>query len=249
MSYPYSQINRLDEPHSYMYSQFQGVSLLQSYQSSRMEAIKEYAMAEDGDADFDLNLVSFAFPVIEKCISASAPNAGIRFRELLSSLADFKLNPENMAEGDLGSLGKMLERLIPEKRIETLDLLQGVIADLLINANSVESKLWLDRLVQRFEVTKKIFEYYQPGLRKGEGSSSVIRLYWLLSLALALYYVETGEIKYMSTLLKVCDLLCSLPINMVQGNVPKHGLVVVLATELISVQHLAEGRGISIATR
>ena len=134
-------------------------------------------------------------------------------------------------------------------RVTTLDLLHSQIAVQLTSAHDANTKIWLDRLVQRFEVTKKIYETYLPGFRKGAGDNALVRLYWLLALALSLFYARSNQIKYLSTLLKVCDLLCSLPENMLHEAIPEHGLSVVLAAEIVGVQLLAEAKGVSFATK
>ena len=125
--------------------------------------------------------------------------------------------------------------------------MHALIAAQLTDVLDVNTKVWLDRLVQRFEVTKKIYEAYQAGFRKGEDANTSVRLYWLFALSLCLFYARSNEIKYLSTLLKVCDLLCSLPEKELQGHIPEHGLPTVLATELVSVQLLAEKKGVSFA--
>jgi hypothetical protein len=73
-----------------------------------------------------------------------------------------------------------------------------------------------------------------------------VRLYWLFALALSLYYARTGGLKYLSALLKVCDLLCSLPVAALQGRLPERGLATVLATEVVGVQLLAENKGVTV---
>jgi hypothetical protein len=104
---------------------------------------------------------------------------------------------------------------------------------------------WLDRLVQRFEVTKKLYEFYPPGFRKGEGDNSFIKPYWLLAMCLYLFYVQTNEIKYLSTLLKVSDLLCSLPHNALKAAIPGSGMVMLLTGETLSIRTLSNRKGIT----
>ena len=64
--------------------------------------------------------------------------------------------------------------------------------------NNINNKIWLDRLVQRFEVTKKLYEEYFIGFRKGRGHNNLIKLYWLFALVLSIYYSETNQIKYLN---------------------------------------------------
>lgn len=249
MSYPYSQTNRLEEPHAYMYTPFQGEELLQSYQVSRMEVLHRLAAAEYGGAELDRIVITHALPVLEKLFDATSFEAGNKFRTLLGC-GGSRVFEQSKVEGDsLETLAKGLIKLMMAESVTTLGLMHALIAAQLTNAQDVATKVWLDRLVQRFEVTKKLYESYLPGFRKGEGSNTSVRLYWLFALALCLFYARSHEIKCLSTLLKVCDLLCSLPENMLQEHIPMFGLSAVLATEVIGVQLLAEKKGTPLAAK
>lgn len=106
--------------------------------------------------------------------------------------------------------------------------------------HQVKVKKCLDCLLQRFEVTKKLYEVYSVGFKKGEGSNTLIVLYWLLALSLGLYYVKTKSIKYLSTLLKTCDLLCSLPDAIFFGQLSKESMKVIFLIEILSVEMLVK---------
>jgi hypothetical protein len=248
MSYPYSQINRLEEPHNYMYTPFQGVALLQSYQSSRMAVVHRRAAVEHESVEPDHMLVTYALPALEKLFDAASLEGGKKFRALLEGGSAKIFRQSKVVDGSLNGLAKGLEKLTTAEPVTTLDLLHALIAVQLTNAQDANTKVWLDRLVQRFEVTKKLYETYPPGFRKGEGANTSVRLYWLFALALCLFYARSNEIKYLNTLLKVCDLLCSLPEHELQGHIAEHGLSVVLATEIVGVQLLAEKKGVSFAS-
>lgn len=247
MNYPYSQLNRLEEPHAYMYTPFQGEALLQSYRSSRITVVLRHAAAGNDSAAPDHMLVTCALPALEKLFDSISLEAREHFRTVLEC-AGIRKSAQDMAEGGgLVELAKGLASLTTAERVITLDLLLAVIAVELTDVHDFSTKAWLDRLVQRFEVTKKLYESYPPGFRKGEGANTSVRLYWLFALALCLYYTRSHEIKYLSTLLKVCDLLCSLPENSLQGHVPERGLSAVLAAEIVGVQLLAEKKGVTFA--
>ena len=245
MRYQYSQINRLEEPHNYMYTPFQGEALLQSYQSSRMTVLHRRVATEPGCVEPECMFVAYALPELEKLHDATSFEAGKRFRILLKGRGMVTSRQKKPENDSLNCLAKGFERLTTAEPVTTLDLLHTLIAVQLTNAHDANTKIWLDRLIQRFEVAKKLYESYLPGFRKGEGESTSVRLYWLFALALCLFYAGSNEIKYLSTLLKVCDLLCSLPENLLQGHIPEYGLTAVLATEIISVQLLTEKKGIT----
>ena len=250
MSYIYSLGNRLEAPHNYMYAQFQGAALLHSYQSSRMDAIRRYKGGRCGNAEpIDHLLATAALPVFERLFESMSFEAREKFRTLLQRTGRESFIQDKPADVSVNDLAKNLARMTITESVTTSDLLQAIVASQLINAQESNIKEWLDRLVQRFEVTKKLYESYPPGFRKGEGANTLVRLYWMFALALCLSYARTTGFKYLSTLLKVCDLLCSLPDEVLQDQIPGHGLIAVLAAELVSVQHLAENKGVLLAAK
>ena len=89
-------------------------------------------------------------------------------------------------------------------------------------------------------IIKKLYTTYPKGFRSGKGKTNVVRLYWMFALLLNLCYVETQNIKYLSTLLKVSDLLCSLDSNnRLIHKIPKQGLVLILLVEIINIRSLS----------
>ena len=248
MNYPYSKVNRLEESHNYMYTPFQGLALLQAYQSSRMDAMHCYSDTSQKSIESDRILVTVALPALEGSFDAASPIAGRQFRTFLEE-GNVKLNIRIKPELDsLVEPANYLNGFTPTESVNTLDLLHALISAQLINIHGDYTKIWLDRLVQRFEVAKKLYQIYLPGFRKGEGSNTTVRIYWLFALALSLYYCATFKIKYLNTLLKICDLLCSLPENELKKQIPEHGLLVVLITELVGIKLLAENKGVTFAT-
>jgi len=242
--YPYSQANRLEEPHSYMYTPFQGAALLQSYLAGRVEFMHRCSGNAGG---LDAELAACALPELERLFEACSHAGGERFRALAGEWDAQACRQGDAAHDSLERLARALGRQTTTGEVTTLALLQELIATQLIDAGNAGIKVWLDRLVQRFEVTKKLYDSYPPGFRKGEGANTSVRLYWLFALALSLFYARTGWIKYLSTLLKACDLLCSLPNGALQEHIPERGLAMVFAAEVASVQLLAESKGVTFA--
>jgi hypothetical protein len=246
MSYLYSKRNRLEEPHNYMYTQFQGEDFLRSYQSCRMDVLCRRTTVAKADKEPDNMFVYYALPALEKMFYTTSSEGARKFLKLVNG-SNAKMAEQSMTDLRFDVLAKGLDEISLVDSVKTLGLLHSLIAVQLINVHDFNTKLWLDRLVQRFEVTKKVYEIYPTGFRKGEGGNTSVRLYWLFALALSLFYASTNEIKYLSTLLKICDLLCSLPDQMIIEDIPQNGLSIVLATEVVSVQLLAEKKGVSYA--
>lgn len=67
---------------------------------------------------------------------------------------------------------------------------------------------WTDRLVQRFEVTKRLYSTYDASLRKGLGPINDLMLYARLARLLA---ADTSQLDWLNALLKLHDLLLSQP--------------------------------------
>ena len=78
-------------------------------------------------------------------------------------------------------------------------------------ADRVVALPWLERLVQRFEVTKRIFASYGPGLAsKGRTNYRHLPLYVRFAEVMELTYQRTSALPYLNALLKCLDTLSAL---------------------------------------
>ncbi len=68
----------------------------------------------------------------------------------------------------------------------------------------------LDLLIHRFEVSKKIYPYYEHTVTSGSGSDREYILYLLMGLVLTYSYMKTGDLQHLSTLLKIVDTIISI---------------------------------------
>jgi len=240
IDYEYTQVNRLDEPHSYMYTKFEGHDFLNSYFDNRKINIERFQTiaSNDGNTEVDSELIFKLMRHFETFFNEASVKAEDDWL-LLFNWKNNRINAEFKTDS------KILENMISvftalniEDVVKTEDLLNGLLANQLTGVQEVNTKEWLDRLVQRFEVSKKLYELYPPGFRKGSGSTKIVRLYWLFGLSLCLYYVATGSVKYLSTQLKISDLLCSLPEKQLIGQVSTQGLSMLLLAEIQSIKLL-----------
>lgn len=99
---------------------------------------------------------------------------------------------------------------------ETLDLLEylKLALEKVDNSNPGNSPLqiqpWLDLLLQRFEVTKRVYTRYGPRFRAaGDRQYSDLALYAGLGEVMDLAYQKTSKLQYLNALLKVIDTLIS----------------------------------------
>jgi len=224
-----------------MYAKFQGEALLSEYITSRQSKIESISKGVQSNSSRDVTLI---YQYIKQFIHYS-PESPCLIVQLKNLQKTIEKAPTFNTEYPMGT---------PEKRISTnigttvdsLDLLYGLATQQLFNPEDSNIKVWLDRLIQRFEVSKKLYAFYSPGFRKGHGSIDILQLYWLLALNLSFYYKKTTEIKYLSTFLKICDLLCSLPEESLVTEVPKQGLAMVLMVEVDSIKLLCLNKEVDL---
>ena len=214
-NYEFTEVNRLEKPHNYMYTPYFGVEFVQSYFDDRSKNIEKFKARKDKQdiGTIDAYFCTASTLKLEKGQKLLPTN----FKDIVENITSFNL----------------------KNKIVTEKLLTSLLVSQLNNENEKLIKEWLDRLVQRFEVTKKIYEAYLVGFRKGRGSKDMVRLYWIFALLLTLYFSETKNIKYLNTLLKVNDLLCSLSDDLIR-KIPIQGLELVLSVETEAVQLLAK---------
>ena len=80
----------------------------------------------------------------------------------------------------------------------TLKSLLAALLGVLASGDAAVARPWLNRLVQRFEVSKKLYAAYAPGFRKGEGETRDPARYVELALCLSLAHALTGHLQYLS---------------------------------------------------
>ena len=68
---------------------------------------------------------------------------------------------------------------------------------------------WINRILQRFEVNKFFYEIYEPGFRKGNLPNNDLKIYLYFSTCLCYAYYFSKNLQYLSTLLKINDLIIS----------------------------------------
>jgi hypothetical protein len=220
IKYEYTESNRLSSPHKYMYTKYEGKEFINVYIEDRKSHIERFKNVKNSSPlDKNLYLSTEFF---------------LRKGELLQM--------NNYLDIDIYS-GK--------NEIKTDELLLCIIANHLNLGFNEESLLknWTDFFVQRFEVTKKIFEsYHSKEFRVGKGKNDSARLYGLLALLLTLNFSITRNLKYLSTLLKLNDLLCSLDDTQLD-DIPSEGLTFIMSKELEFINSIYKNKtGIGYAS-
>ena len=240
IDYEYTAVNRLDTPHKYMYASYQGGEFLEAYFRDRLKHIEDFKQTQDWQYKnkVDLSLHSRAVIFLKAFIDGEIVN---ELDESLRAIIDWKsivkVNDSFVDNVDTNIFS--LSSFSIRDAVNSKNLLISLLHSQLNNEDDSLVKYWLDLLVQRFEVTKKIYESYPSNFSKGEGNSDTVILYWLFALSLTIFYCYVKNIKYLSTLLKTTDLLCSLERATLRQKIPPQGLSLVLLVELLSVKELS----------
>lgn len=143
------------------------------------------------------------------------------------------------------SLPQTLVKPSLDMTVHTKELLSYLILNPdLTEASTEEADLWLRRLIQRFEVSKVIFESYMPRFRKGYGNSKDLDLYVLFSALLVNAYSCEPNLQYLSTLLKLCDHISCTDISTASSKL-KTIFNEVLIAERSFIQSLALNHGVN----
>jgi hypothetical protein len=224
MSYKYTSRNLLDEPHNYMYSEFKGEDFLSEYLENRINFLWNLAPNDHNEfTGLDKHVLNQAYNIL-------TPKKNANLLRI----------PEAFIPKSYSNLPTLQKIVSPhsftiKEKIETFELLEAILQNYLLE-RSLSHDVWLNRIVQRFEVTKKLGKYYLPGFRKSEGGYDDIRLYQVLSIILAFSYSQSKELQHLSTLLKVNDLLLSLPRALLnfEGNILSWNVGVVLEINAVS---------------
>lgn len=238
MNYPYSANNRLHEPHAYMYSPYGGEAFVQSYVADRIERLLRLSASTGTDCTA---AEARAHAVLHRLLGVED---GFPISRLAVSLSTLDVSEEFVGQVVFPATFPNVE---PVKTVALLDALLNSFLDYSPESGDGSTALqWLERLLQRFEVSKKLRARYLPGFRKGEGADDDVGLYQQFALVLALAYAHRQELQYLSALLKVNDLLLSLPIAAHAECGGGHALVLAIAVEMHAVRRLAQQQGVSL---
>lgn len=204
MAYRYCDQNLLEEPNTYMYPPYEGTRFLSEYFSSRLERM----VCPDSNWDMPW-FASFhaARAILWDWVNTKASiNAQRIWTQYCISSAETLTAPEKVFCGS------------PPFRdcndnLKILPLLSSLVAEQALGPIGKTTEVIWRKIVKRFEVSKRLYEFYSLDLKKGYGDYTDLRPYELLSLSSALHYSTTGSLVALNTQLKLNDVLCSLAIT------------------------------------
>ena len=236
MAYRYSAHNLLQKPNTYMYTPFEGGQFLTEYFSSRLEKL---ACLDPESKLSSSALVHAAGAIIKDWVYANASaSARNNWAIYCPFSARVLADPEQVPQGSLSSLEN-------EPTLATVPLLRAVVAEQIQGSLTKAGESIWRKAVQRFEVTKRLYKFYGPDLKKGHGGHTDLRPYALLSISCALYYISTGSLVALSAQLKLNDILCCLPINQLH-TLPVGAFKLLVCSEITFIDELIRRKEIDL---
>ena len=237
MQYTYNQRNLFNYHEKYIYTKYEGPRLFDAYFANRGDILKKCKVDKMGLVGPCL-AIKTAYKLIKENMDGDE-----RFKLLQKKLLQ-QYSIKNNLNIDSIRVNSVLRGLDINKKIQTSTLLNLLIESVYLGGFAEINNNWINRLIQRYEVTKKLYQEYLPGFRKGNGDSSKIKIYWLFAVLLLMLHQKTENLKYLSTMLKVNDLITSLPKKELNQQIPELGLDLLLTGELIIVERLIKSKGI-----
>lgn len=247
MEYKYTETNRFEKPLKYAYEPFLGNDFLNAYFEDRLSKISHYKLNNNKFYNFKID--SFFCNQAKKKFELSFNKAFSQSKSSWRSLVSW--DELNIFDKDLSCPKTLNISSINffdlKNDIDTEKLISSLIFNQINDQNHNLVKEFLDLIVKKFEITKKLYKTYPAGFRKGKGKSNNVRLYWLFSLSLLLFFENTKKIKYLSTLLKISDILCSLSNGLLEKSIIPKGLSLTLSVEFLNLRLLSyKAKDISI---
>jgi hypothetical protein len=232
--YEYTKVNRLNEPHNYMYTAYQGSNFLEEYLSERLKCLKilkKVGIKNYKNKNF-LSECPRVVYVLEEALEKEFDNEHLK--SVIKLVDNIKLDTSCYYNTF------PLLSFSSDNSINSQDLLESLLNSQIKNEDENLIKFWLDLIVQRFEVTKKLYEIYPINFRKGKGKGNTVYLYEVFAISLALFYIANKNLKYLNALLKVTDLLCSIGDKTQGNNIYSHCFSLVLLIEISIIKSLTK---------
>ena len=236
MEYKYTDLNRIESPNNYMYANFSGEKFIETYQKNRLSSIVRFKnLSQKSKSDpKDIFFCYQFFLVIKDFL-------GHNFNEL-EDIFFLKITNLKITEKGLIDSSKYKPEPIESFKVKdvffTENLLSAIIFCQFNGSNRSLVKYFLELLIRSFEVQKKVYEKYSNGVINGNGASNIVYIYWLFSLSLSIFYIQNKDIKYLNTLLKISDLLCSLDDDLIDTKLHINGLILVVFFESNAIKLL-----------
>lgn len=194
MEYIYTEENRLEEPHHYMYTEYGGRDFLLAYNQQREQYL--------------LNTRNDSFQAVLEDWLRQNSTSDISFTESITEAWEIK------------KPAITVESLIIQPNFATVEVLKVMIYEMCVmrRYSQIHYQV-ISKWIKKFEVFKKVFTQYTPAFRKVGANYEDIGMYAYLSLACGIYGLQVNNLKFLNAQLKLNDLLCSLDMDQVNSQI------------------------------
>lgn len=234
MEYEYSRENRLEKPHSYMYTQYGGKEFLRVFFSSRNSIIREVQERLHKSLS-DSKVIKDIVETLDDFTKPITPVVLQMFHRYL----------EEQRTASTG--GSRWQEILQRETFKTVDLLHHCIGVLIMQPDKDSDLIaeTLNVLTKKYEVMKKVFSQYATGFKSVFTEDKTPAPYLLLSYCLLLYYNKTDNLKFLNCSLKLNDAICSISQEL---NRPEQliNLLLNLRLEHIAVKRLMSRKDVRI---
>lgn len=228
--YKYSKINRLKEPNTYMYTEYNGDEFIDIYYQNRQSLIDFYKSDEYKNIKNNLNMNNIQ---IMNKLEFQINNFISKFH-----ISHTKLNYSEENKNSLLTQIPNEQELFREGfNFDIHEVLNFIINDFDNSSSEDNRRLFLNKLLRKFEVRKKIYSSYDQDFREQFGRFDDLEIYLKLKIALIIYYVNNLDVKYLNTILKISDTLCSQTKSSLK-NLPHNLHLMVIQSELILISQI-----------
>lgn len=227
---PYKYTNRdlFEKSETYEYTELHGDAFLDAYLADRANAIEALDERLAGTEEGSMN----GWKGLLDALAWAGPDS---VQDNLPVLADLPRLSD--ADG------------VPNTdadRVATVPLLAGLLG--VPNGVPLDDKtssVWLNRLVERFEVHKRLYAAYGPEMRSVDDKPAARIAYPMLALAALVGHGRNRRLKLLNGVLKICDALASTDANEMDAGVAALSRIA-LDEERSAVRALATEKGVPL---
>ena len=198
--YTFNNKDLLIAKENYMYFPFYGKEFFLDYSKNRVDFIKKIQI-------HNKKINNLYYYKVVEFIYLQKTN--YKFSNKLSNIiSDYKIKVNINKTSKKISAYNFLN-LKKNTIINTNDLLDFLIINAVNKTNSIIVINYLEKLIKKFEVSKKLYTNYSKDFKKKGRQYKFTQIYMKLSLLLTIEYIKKPNNRYLSTLLKLNDLISS----------------------------------------
>jgi len=134
---------------------------------------------------------------------------------------------------------------IQQSKISTEDLFIYLCYNLQNKSIKKEELKIIKIFVKKFEIKKRIFDFYNSDFKDNSENYSNLTNYILLSTICLLRFLDSKNLKYLNTFLKINDTICS-QINKIKNQIDFSLLNFILNSEIEQISNLCTKKGLEL---